>query len=370
MISFDTEIAKYANKIIYVKENLKDNLSIIHSELAEGLLTQDDKGNSILHYLVSKNAEQAFIDVLNIIHKDHSFLNKKCKTKGCTCLKDAFEIANHKGMTISHIAAGLKANGILARLMEDEVNLFAQNQDKLTPVEIAIKADNAEFLNQLYLRPFGKETLLMKFAGKSLLHLAVEASAYEIVDLLCNFEELKLLNTRDFVKSTPIIIAASLSDIDIIKILLKHNANIELNNGQNKSAAEIALEKGHYKIVPMLVKGGANVNSTLANELGYSRTKALVMALVSHLVDSRGTFIGLKAESQLTQRFRDDLLKKIKEFKFSNSAINNIESSIDKLVANLIGIKITRLSTARDQDEITKLLAPYINKFIGEIAYE
>ncbi|MDF2965375.1 MAG: ankyrin repeat protein [Rickettsiaceae bacterium] len=370
MISFDTEVAKYANKIVHTKENLKDILLEIDSTISEGLFSQDDKGNTIFHYMVSKNAVQPFMDVIELTKKIPSLMPGRCKHKSCDCLALILNTANHKGMTALHVAAGIKANLIAKQLLNQGADLFAQNQDKFTPLEIAIKSDNAEFLEMLSGLEQGKEILSLKFAGKSLLHLAVEYSALEVIELLCSFEKLKLVNSRDFTKSTPLIFAASLGNKEVIASLINNGSNLELNNGQHKSAAEIALEKGHYSVVPLLVRNGAKIEAPLANEFGYSRTKELVMTLVSHLVDSRGTFVGLRKDSSLNSRLRDDLMRKIKEFKFTDKSLQNVEPCVDNLIVALTEIKILSLSAARNQEEITKILAPHINKFIGEIAYE
>jgi ankyrin repeat protein len=371
MISFDTEIAKYANKIVHNKGNLKEILLEVHKALSEGLFSQDDKGNTILHYIVSKNAAQSFIDIMDHIKTNPSLLpNKHCKHKECECLQEVLQAANHKGMTVLHVAAGLKANIIAEELLNLGADLFAQNQDKLTPLEIAIKSDNAEFISKLSELEQGEEILLLKFAGKSLLHLATEYAAEEVINLLCGYKNLQLIDSRDFTKSTPLILASHLGRPEIIQILLSNGANIELNNGQNKSAAEIALEKGHYKIVPMLVKKGAKVAANLAYDLGYSRTKDFVITLVSNLVDARGTFVGLRKDSAANSKLREDLMRKVKEFKFNDSSIKNIELFVDNLIVGLTEIKINNLSSARNQEEIAKMLAPHINKFIGEIAYE
>jgi ankyrin repeat protein len=370
MISFDTEIAKYANKIIYTKENLKEILLEVDNALEEGLFSQDEKGNTIFHYMVSRKAFEPFMDVIEVVKKTPQLIPGDCKHKDCDCLQQALDLANHKGMTCLHIAAGLKANDIAEQLLFLGLDLFAQNQERLTPVEIAIKSDNAKFLEKLHGLEQGEEILSLKFAGKSLLHLAVEYSASESIELLCKYEELALINSRDFVKSTPLILAAQLGEKHIVEVLLSQGADINLNNGQNKSAAEIALEKGHYAIVPLLVKKGAKMGKEIANQLGYSRTKELVMTLTAYMIDSRGTFVGLRKDSIQAPKLREELLKKIKEFKFTDNSFTNIERHLDKLIVNLSHIKIPNLSAARNQDEITKILAPNINKFIEEIAYE
>jgi hypothetical protein len=66
------------------------------------------------------------------------------------------------------------------------------------------------------------------------------------------------LNSQNFFKRTPLIIAAYKNYVDAVKKLLQYNVNLDIQDTVGKTALIYAAEKGHREIVDMLLAQGAN----------------------------------------------------------------------------------------------------------------
>ena len=80
MGAFNTDVAKYANNLFHSK-NLVEILESAETNLEKGLITQDDKGNGILHYLSTKNALNAVEHLIDFLLLKYNDLIKNKKPK-------------------------------------------------------------------------------------------------------------------------------------------------------------------------------------------------------------------------------------------------------------------------------------------------
>ncbi len=62
------------------------------------------------------------------------------------------------------------------------------------------------------------------------------------------------------VRMTPLYCAVLVQDLHIIKSLIEHQVNINLQNVNGTTALHCAINQENYEIVKLLVKSGANVN--------------------------------------------------------------------------------------------------------------
>lgn len=73
-------------------------------------------------------------------------------------------------------------------------------------------------------------------------------------------------------KNTPLHIAASKGDIDIVKLLIDNGADVKLENSKGETALHIAQQKGKQEIVELLTGSSAKV---VSNYLPPSKKKVL-----------------------------------------------------------------------------------------------
>lgn len=70
------------------------------------------------------------------------------------------------------------------------------------------------------------------------------------------------VNLQNNVKITSLILAADHGYIDIVNLLLTHDANVNLTDEKGRSAIGLATCKGHIEIIKLLLQKHANVNIT------------------------------------------------------------------------------------------------------------
>ena len=94
---------------------------------------------------------------------------------------------------------------------------------------------------------------------------------------------LKILNQN---QETPLILAASFGNKNIVKMLLENGADVNLGNNIGATALHFASEHGHREVVELLLGNGANINLAdkegatalhTASEEGYEKVVALLL---------------------------------------------------------------------------------------------
>ena len=66
------------------------------------------------------------------------------------------------------------------------------------------------------------------------------------------------------------MIASREKNLELVKYLVEHRADLNSTNKLNQSALIFAAQRGHLEIVKYLVENGADVNSMDENDLMYS----------------------------------------------------------------------------------------------------
>lgn len=197
---------------------------------------------------------------------------------------------------ISHlrsVSQKVKPEGPIANLPNEMLYKIAQ--DKLL-ADIS-KAKSLKELDQVY------KGSLLEFAGTNKLNKDIVSDvkksnvvkeAYarveseilnNIQDILCKkdiayskFDISKNgINALDQNKDTPLIIAASKNHEDIVKLLMKNEANINAQNKYGNTALMKAASNNSIDIAKFLIFNGANIN--VINEMGAS---ALMIACFSN----------------------------------------------------------------------------------------
>lgn len=130
---------------------------------------------------------------------------------------------------------------------------------------VAVKKGFTEIVNELLKK--GANDKILDENGRSLLHVAAYNNHKNLLELFINRgQTFDINNTKDIQNITKtlfkapyenIVEAAKNSDLEAIKFLLSHGANIEATDDENNSALIIAVKNNHFDIVSLLLKKGA-----------------------------------------------------------------------------------------------------------------
>lgn len=363
---FNSIIAQTANKLIHLKINEIDNyLKEIIAENKENIFSCDDKGNNLLHYVASQPLSKELAEKIFKVIEEKLPQNIK--------LPELINSHNLKGTTPMQIASGFSSGDFAMLLYGKGGDLLAQNCNKENAIEVAIIRDNVEFITELCenINDSIKSLLQQRFAGKTLLHLAlINDAANCFKKLLYHNAKIDLLNKVDFAKNNCVMLAAEKGDVEALNILISNNAELNKVNGYNKSALQIAFDNNHLDIVSILLQNKCECDENLASAIGYQGAENIVKIITENLIDNDGTFVGLIPNSEEHMKLKNILEQALKQLQFGgNNANNPIENSIETLFSNLLKIRVNSPHTARDPAEIKKLLTPVLTDFIGSINY-
>jgi hypothetical protein len=103
------------------------------------------------------------------------------------------------------------------------------------------------------------ESLLPEILKRSLVHMAVETGSLKLLPSLIK-QNPGLLNSRDALRRTPLLIAAAKGDLAAYDILVKAGADIRVRDLASRSVLNHACASGSFKMVQKLLKGGADIN--------------------------------------------------------------------------------------------------------------
>ena len=103
------------------------------------------------------------------------------------------------------------------------------------------------------------DSLLPEVLRRSLVHLAVETGSLKLLPSLIK-QNPGLLNSRDALKRTPLLIAAVKGDLAAYDILVKAGAEIRVRDLASRSVLNHACASGSFKMVQKLLKGGADID--------------------------------------------------------------------------------------------------------------
>lgn len=98
----------------------------------------------------------------------------------------------------------------------------------------------------------------------------------------------KFINMEDDTKATPLILAVLGGNLEIVKHLLNHGANINHRNWQGHSALQYACSKSKHDIVHLLLERNADVNivdhrgDTCLHRLASIGCEAMITVLLKH----------------------------------------------------------------------------------------
>lgn len=303
MYKFNTNITKIADKILH--SNGDFNQILKETLVDKSLILQDSSGNNIFHYLASNKEATKFLEKICDFIKENSeslfdpslSLNKdEIITTLCLSL-------NNKGMSPTHIAAGVgNIDNLLALLtLGGELNIL--NSERITPLELIINSNKEDNIIKLYdfLKDQKQEAIFnKKYAGQNLLHIAVNKKSNKsletLVKLVPEINNSYLLNQMDYKGRTPIMVACELNNLEAVKILEKEGADINFLNYQNKNAITIAHKNEALPIVFFLLNQNVPLEKELGEEIFNKMLFELNYKLNTSLFNEFGTLNSINEE--------------------------------------------------------------------------
>jgi uncharacterized protein len=165
--------------------------------------------------------------------------------------------SNQKDTRLLDAIATCNLSKIIALIAEGfDANQFDMANDNFTPLMLAISLERADIVKillkagaNLYDSPYFEDIPL---------GLTVRKGNFEIVELLLQSGA----NPNRSGDSPPLSDAVGGKHIDIIKLLINWNADINLTDSGRISPLMIAAAGGNLEIVKLLVEAGADVNAT------------------------------------------------------------------------------------------------------------
>ena len=134
--------------------------------------------------------------------------------------------------------------------------------DKCTPLMIASEKGHINVVK--FLIGQGAYTDLQNTEGETALHFVVRAKGDSVGISRRLIENGADVNARTHNKHTPLMLASSNDDINLVNFLLKNGANVNLEDDQGRSALHYAVRDSYHDtcdVVRCLISAGANVNA-------------------------------------------------------------------------------------------------------------
>uniref|UniRef100_A0A6C0ED74 Uncharacterized protein n=1 Tax=viral metagenome TaxID=1070528 RepID=A0A6C0ED74_9ZZZZ len=200
---------------------------------------KDDSGRTALFFAVQKK----YIEILNILLNDRNIKIDEKDNNGLDALMYASAFGNKEALII------LLNKDAYIKLKKDD---FGR-----TALFYAIKYNNLEIVKILVKN--GAETTIIDNNGDSYLALACHNGNTEIVKILLENGASSVINEADIGGLTPLLYATKRKHFDIIKLLVEHGADVNIQNKEGFTPLINSILYEDKKSVELLLKSGANV---------------------------------------------------------------------------------------------------------------
>ena len=134
----------------------------------------------------------------------------------------------------------------------------AKNDREETPLHLAAIRDQAKAIEVLLRPEFKTDVNIKDECHLTPLHMAARKGKAEAVAALCKHPHINI-NAKDSVQGTALIYAAGNNSVEVLKILLEHNADVNIADEKNFTALMHATMKQHKKAMLLLQYKGAQL---------------------------------------------------------------------------------------------------------------
>ena len=160
-------------------------------------------------------------------------------------------------------SAGLAYEVLWTLNMPAEVrNTLAFTQQTLCPAHRAMHAGFEEAAKALLFERSDVASLHLEALNRSHVHIAVETGSLKLLLPLIE-QNPSLLNSRDALGRTPLLIAAAMSDLAAYDILVNAGAEIWAGDMATRCVLSHACASGSFEIVQKSLKGGADIDGDI-----------------------------------------------------------------------------------------------------------
>ncbi|CAG2233968.1 unnamed protein product [Mytilus edulis] len=271
-----------------------------------------NNGCTALHYACTKHHRNtlglikmlinynATIDALNSDGKT-PLLNASllCDEESCAYLiecnpKEVYHV-DKKGFTSLHYACFSGKSILVDMLLSFNVNLNTRSRNGITPLYMACVQNHKDIAMNLL--KHGAVNYL-EHEDRNCLHAAVLDENKELVKILLKYEA--NVDIQDSGGRTALHVASMKGTFEIVKLLVLHNATINLQNNRGDTPLHFACKGGHDKIVEFLFlqKALLKLNDDNASPLHHTCRNG--NKVLSEILISQGANINQRTKKGVT----------------------------------------------------------------------
>jgi ankyrin repeat protein len=226
------------------------------------LLIAAEKGYvKVVELLLQKKAEKDIQDKFKFTPLHLAAKNGRANVVELLLQNNADPKIKSQFCTIPLHLAARNGHAEVVKLLIPGIKTFINSTDKqgCTPLHLAAQEGNLEMV-KLLLNSTDKQ-------GCTPLHLAAQEGDLEMVKLLLDcFPDKDIqdknrktpLHIQDKNRKTPLHLAAEKGHVKVVTLLLEYKANKDIKDRNNKTPLNLAAEKGHVKVVKLLLEYKAN----------------------------------------------------------------------------------------------------------------
>ncbi|WP_169314400.1 ankyrin repeat domain-containing protein [Turneriella parva] len=159
------------------------------------------------------------------------------------------------GQTVLHLAAKSYEQSIFQKLLEFDPDANLKYKDGETPLFALVLYGKAEGVKMLVAK--GADVDVRLANGKSLLEFAIAVKEHRAKTLPHLLPASKNINAPDSKGNSLLMTAAMLNQLDVVKLLVEHGADMNVKNQYNATPLQIAKMNNYEAIVRYLTSKGA-----------------------------------------------------------------------------------------------------------------
>lgn len=246
-------------------------------ELGADLSAKNQQGHSVVHWAVMRRNNDFLQELIDegaeIDLKDNNHYTplimavyyanvdgaKTLLKAGCSV-----DVEDQQGMSPLHASMGRGNEELIDILLEKGCDMFKKNKQDVTPYMLACQSGQMKYVKEFFDESKASEKSKQ---GQTCLLYSTYSNQIKIVEFLC--EKTDLVNVADVNGQTPLKVAVSYNNPEIVKVLLDHKAdpNVKAANEYDLQPLVAAANNVSPEIVSALLEAGAKTTA-VENQTG------------------------------------------------------------------------------------------------------